>query len=230
MKFRVICADPPYGFSDTLTMSSTKRGAASVYSTLSIESLKSLPVTEIAEDDSVLILWCPSSLIGDGLEIMKAWGFRQTQTHIWVKTKKNPIFGLFKPIKSLFNNQINLSDRFLILKDIVQKFVLDNILSFGMGRLFRQTHEIALIGVRGKIYKHLKNKSQRSVHFFPATKHSVKPEALQDMLGKMFPGEDNRKLEMFARRDRTGWICVGLEAPKSLGEDITISLNRLKNM
>jgi len=63
-------------------MSETKRGAASIYSTLSIEDLKVLPVKDIAEDDAVLLLWCPSSLIEDGLEVMKAWGFRQTQTHI----------------------------------------------------------------------------------------------------------------------------------------------------
>lgn len=224
MKYRVICCDPPYSFSDTLTMSETKRGAASVYSTLSIEDLKSLPVKEIAEEDSVLLLWCPSSLIEEGLEVMKAWGFRQTQTHIWVKTKKFHLQDLLKAIVkwSKSDNKITSID------DILRRFVLEDVLAFGMGRLFRQTHELVLIGVRGKVYGHLANKSQRSVHFFPATKHSVKPDSLQNMLDKMFP--TGNRLEMFARRDKSGWTCVGLEAPSTLGEDIRASIDRLKNL
>jgi N6-adenosine-specific RNA methylase IME4 len=99
-----------------------------------------------------------------------------------------------------------------------------------MGRLFRQTHELVLIGVRGKIYNHLENKSQRSVHFYPATKHSVKPELLQDMLENMFPADTNLCLELFARRDRKNWICAGNENKSTFGEDIRDSITRLKNM
>jgi len=225
MKFRVICSDPPYMFSDRLTMSETKRGAASIYSTLSIEDLKVLPVKDIAEDDAVLLLWCPSSLIEDGLEVMKAWGFRQTQTHIWVKTKKFHLQDLLKSIVKWSKSD----NKLVSIDDLLRRFVLEDVLAFGMGRLFRQTHELVLIGVRGKVYSHLVNKSQRSVHFFPATKHSVKPDSLQDMLEKMFPGEEHHKIELFARRDKTGWTCVGNESPSTPGEDIRVSIDRLKN-
>lgn len=223
MKFRVIDADCPWPFDDKLTMSKTKRGAASVYSTLSIEDLKALPVKDIAEDDSVLLLWCPSSLIQEGLDVMKAWGFRQTQTHIWVKTKKFHLKDLLKSIVKWSKSD----NKLVSIDDIIRKFVLEDVLAFGLGRLFRQTHELVLIGVRGKVYSHLVNKSQRSVHFFPATKHSVKPDSLQDMLDKMFP--TGNRLEMFARRDKDGWTCVGLEAPSTRGEDIRASIDRLKN-
>lgn len=206
MRFQVLVSDPPWNFSDSLAMASTKRGASSNYQTLNLEDLKSLPVKEVAENDAVLALWCPSSLLLEGLEVMNAWGFRQTQTHVWVKTKKIPLRNAVKNILS-------------------GEFRLDNILSFGMGRLFRGTHELALIGVRGKVYQYLLNKSQRSVHFYPGTKHSTKPEALQDMLDVMFNGN---KLEMFARRDRPGWTCVGLECPSTLGIDIRDSLSALK--
>lgn len=206
MSFQVLVSDPPWNFSDSLAMAPTKRGASSNYQTLNLEDLKSLPVKEVAENDAVLALWCPSSLLLEGLEVMNAWGFRQTQTHVWVKTKKIPLRNAVKNILS-------------------GEFRLDNILSFGMGRLFRGTHELALIGVRGKVYQYLLNKSQRSVHFYPGTKHSTKPEALQDMLDVMFNGN---KLEMFARRDRPGWTCVGLECPSTLGIDIRDSLSALK--
>ena len=243
MKFRVIVADPPWGdFSDKLTMSDVKRGAESVYDTLSTEELKNLPIEKIAADDAVLALWVPSALIPEGLEVMKAWGFDFKQTHIWVKVKKDPLKIirdlLFKALKNILKEPAELVPGRLqdwiydlrALHGCVEKTQaayndLNCILSFGMGRLFRQTHEICLLGTRGKIYSKLRNKSQRSVHFFPVTKHSAKPEGLQDMLDIMF---DNRgkKLEMFARRVRKDWICVGLECPHTLDEDIRDSLKK----
>lgn len=224
MKFRIIDADPPWPFSDSLTMSETKRGASSVYSTLSIEDLKSIPVKDISEDDAVLLLWCPSSLLQEGLDVMKAWGFRQTQTHIWIKTKKFH----FKDLLKALNRWYKSDNKKTSIEDILRNFVLEDVLAFGMGRLFRQTHELVLVGVRGKIYPHLANKSQRSVHFFPATKHSVKPDSLQNMIERMFP--TGNRLEMFARRAKAGWTCVGLESPSTPGEDIRVSIDRLKSL
>lgn len=225
-KFRVITADPPWSFGDNLSMSKVKRGASANYNTVSIPELKELPVEELAEDDAILVLWVPSSLLSDGIAVMEAWGFRQTQTHIWVKTKKQPFqylqHELVRALKDIPKTGLTG-----LVKTALAQFSAANILAFGMGRLFRQTHELALVGVRGKIYAHLENKSQRSVHFFPATKHSTKPEALQDMLDKMFPS--GNRLEMFARRTRQGWICVGNECPSTVGEDINDSLDRLKS-
>jgi N6-adenosine-specific RNA methylase IME4 len=224
MKFRVVIADPPYMFGDGLSMAKTKRGASANYDTLSIQDLKELNVKEICEDDAILVLWVPSSLLSDGLEVMKAWGFRQTQTHIWVKTKKDPFKSILKEFLRAFKETPKTGFSNLV-KGIFAKFDPSNLLAFGMGRLFRQTHELALIGVRGKIYNHLENRSQRSVHFFQATKHSVKPEALQDMLDKMFPKDRYSKLELFARRHKKGWVCIGNEVFMSKDEDIRKSLN-----
>jgi N6-adenosine-specific RNA methylase IME4 len=206
-------------------MSDVKRGASSNYNTLSIADLKALPVKDLAEDDSVLFLWCPSSLLQEGLDVMEAWGFRQTQTHIWVKTKQ---FHL-KHLLSSIMNWSKSDDKKASLEELLKSFCLDNVLAFGLGRLFRQTHELVLVGVRGKIYQHLANKSQRSVHFYPATKHSEKPEALQNMIDVMFPS--GNKIELFARRIRSGYTCLGNEIPVNgvVGEDIRISLNRLIN-
>lgn len=38
----------------------------------------------------------------------------------------------------------------------------------------------------------------------------------------------NLHLDIFARRARPGWTCIGLECPTSLGEDVRVSLDRLK--
>jgi N6-adenosine-specific RNA methylase IME4 len=101
---------------------------------------------------------------------------------------------------------------------------LGEMLAFGMGRLFRQTHEICLIGTSdNKIYKRLKNKSQRSVSLAPNLRHSSKPENLQDSLDEMFPS--GNRLELFARRHRKDWVCLGNEICN--GEDIRDSLAKL---
>lgn len=102
-------------------------------------------------------------------------------------------------------------------------------LSFGMGRLFRQTHEIALIGTRGKVYSSLENKSQRSVEFGVNEGHSIKPNSLHESLELMFPSYTNR-LELFARREKEGWTTVGNECPgEFLGKDIREAIEILKN-
>lgn len=230
-KIKILVCDPPWSFSDKLTMSKTKRGAEANYKLLTIKDLKELPIKKIVNDNSILALWVPSSLLDEGIEVMKAWGYNLKQTHVWVKTKNEPLKVLLKEILSLFvKKTLSFKDGFNLnsIQTIFTDFNLNNILSFKMGRLFRQTHEIVLIGTRGNIYNHLKNKSQRSVHLFPATKHSEKPENLQDMLDLMFPDfKKEEKLELFARRNRSGWICKGNECEGSFGEDIRESINKL---
>lgn len=236
MKFDLIVADPCWSFDDELKISDVKRGASSQYSVLNIEEIKKLEVDKIAADNAVLALWVPSSLLQEGLDTMKAWGFRQTQTHIWVKIKNKPFSEVIKKLKKNYNkNSLLPVNRLAIVKyvilslvDILKSFNFDSMLAFGMGRLFRQTHEICLLGVKGKVYDVLKNKSQRSVHFDINRKHSAKPEILQDRLELMYPNAV--KLEMFSRRSRPGWTCVGLECPDTKDEDIRDSLKRLAAM
>ncbi len=224
-KFQVIVADPAWSFSDKLEQSDVKRGAAANYKTMTISDIKLMNVKEISDPSgAILCLWVPSSLLQEGLDTMKAWGFKHKQTYIWVKTKKNIFFK-----KSLFKTAFNM------LEDFNQKVPKSKIftnfsvnifdsLAFGMGRLFRQTHEICLIGTNNNgIYKLLKNKSQRSVSFGENLKHSAKPEHLQDSLEIMFP--DVNYLELFARRTRSGWTCLGNEVCN--GEDINDSLKKL---
>lgn len=232
-KFQVIVADPAWEFGDTLSMDNTPRGAAANYPLLDIEEIKKLKVSEVADPAGcILALWVPSSMLQDGMDVMKAWGFNQKQTYIWVKTKKDPL-GEIKSLipktakKWLIDNvaeSIAASEVKSVVSSLLDKFSMNDTLAFYMGRLFRQTHEICIIGTNNNgIYKKLKNKSQRSVSFGENLKHSAKPEHLQDSLDEMFPGTE--KLEMFARRRRKDWHCVGNEICN--GEDIRDSLKNL---
>lgn len=246
MKFRVITADCPWAFGDKLTMSDVARGAASSYPCLDRAAIKALPVKDLSEDDAVLGLWCPSSMLQDGLDVMKAWGFRQVQEWIWVKLTMNQD----EEMGISTDGRVALQDR-AVMRALAgcsrradrvqvtphsdhQEIIVDLPLVFGMGRLARSCKETFLVGVRGKkLYRYVKNKGIRDVFFAPAGRHSEKPECFQDALDEMFP-EGNR-LEMFARRAREGecftrdWTCVGNECPATPGEDIRDSLKRLLN-
>lgn len=235
-KFNIICADPCWDFKDQLKMDDVARGATSNYKTLSLEQIKALKVPSICADDALLALWVPSSLLQDGLDTMKAWGFTQKQTLPWVKLKKHKDKDISKQIfdvsQEIFKDQ-NPNVKAAFKRNFINKvsaiindYDMENSLAFGMGRLFRQSHEIILIGTRGKINSKLKNKSQRSVIFDINYRHSQKPETLQDKLEKMFPLADgNKYLELFARRLRKDWVCLGNEVCN--GEDITDSIQKL---
>ncbi len=219
MKYSILSIDCPWSFKDELLMEQVDRGASSQSPVLNFEELKKLKIPELSADDSIIVSWTPSSLLQEGLEMIKGWGFRQTQVIVWNKTVKDP----FKNIKNELKKS-DLSDKKNI--DLIfDKFNYNNILGFGMGRLWRNCHEMALVGVKGKIYKHLKNKSQRTVHFHENEKHSKKPEAIQDQLDIMFPDSNLNRLEIFARRVKPGWTCIGNEV--SSGEDIRDSIEKL---
>jgi len=209
MKANIICADPPWGFKDRLTMSKTKRGAEANYNTMSTDSIKKIPIWDICEDDALLALWVPSSLLQDGLDVMSAWGFQQKQTWIWVKTKKEPLKDIIKSIKN--SNTIDLN----------------TCLAFFMGRYFRACHELCLIGIKGKIHSQLKDMSQRSVALDSSKKHSEKTEILQERLELMFP--IGNKVELFGRRARDGWVVLGNQSP-DCSEDIFDAIERIKNL
>jgi N6-adenosine-specific RNA methylase IME4 len=232
-KFKIIIADPPWQTSDKLTMSAVKRGAESHYNTMSTKELCELPINDMANQSGcVLALWVIGSMLDDGMQVMKAWGFSQKQVYVWCKTKKEPLEDLADIVVSSLKELSASPNKYKSIKQgistIVKSARLDNVLGFGLGRLFRQSHEICLIGINDTgIYKSLKNKSQRSVCFSQNKGHSIKPDELHESLEKMFPYSVNERCELFARRKRDGWITIGNEID---GKDIRTAINELINV
>ncbi len=56
---------------------------------MTVAALKELPVADLAKDASHLYLWCPNALLGDGLELMEAWGFTYKTNLVWFKVRKD---------------------------------------------------------------------------------------------------------------------------------------------
>lgn len=222
MKFNLIIADPPWQFTDRLTMSKVKRGAESQYkSILSYNDILNLKIKEIAEDNAIMALWVPSALIDIGLESMKNYGFNYKQTFIWVKSKNEPLLKLKKQIKKA----LKAKDDEQVL-ELIDNFDLNDTMKCYLGRMFRQTHEVALIGTRGKTSNDRLNKSQISVYFGNNPKHSEKPYVLHERLEKMYPNY-TKKLEIFGRRDYQDWVVLGNELQSEFNGDVRDSIEKL---
>ena len=194
-KFDVIIADPPWAFSDGLKKMKrpVRRSAASQYGVMTPAQVANVPIVDIVNP-----MGCVLALWVPSSMLVHGLDVMRA----WGFTFK----GTYVWVKTKRK-----------IKDP------NNQLAFGMGRLFRQAHEIALIGTAGKsVYPTLKDRAQRSVLLAPAMGHSRKPEGLHDSLELMYPGANN--LELFARRVRPGWTCLGDAID---GKDITVAVQEL---
>ncbi len=130
-------------------------------------------------DNSILFMWYVSSMLEDAITVVNAWGFTIKTSIVWVKTKSG----------------------------VVDDTVDENDLAFGMGRITRAAHEGCLVATKGKYTKLIRAHNIRSVFFAPRGEHSEKPQKFYDLVEFLCP--DGDKLELFARKPRTGWTTIG---------------------
>lgn len=77
---------------------------------------------------------------------------------------------------------------------------------FGMGHHVRATHESCIIATRGKPKPKVRN--IRSMFDAQVGRHSEKPDAFYELVERF---ADGPYVELFARRERAGWTCLGNE-------------------
>ena len=80
--YDVIYADPPWRYRHC---ASNNRKVENQYPTMALSEIKAFPVP--AARDSVLYLWVPSPKLGEGLEVMSAWGFDYRSSLVWDKER-----------------------------------------------------------------------------------------------------------------------------------------------
>jgi N6-adenosine-specific RNA methylase IME4 len=88
MKYKIIYADPAWKYQDK--SKSHGGGAESHYACMSISEMCSLPIKNIADDNSVLLMWVTMPMLEVAFEVIKSWGFKyKTCAFTWVKTNKD---------------------------------------------------------------------------------------------------------------------------------------------
>ena len=96
-KYSVIYADPPWNFknwSDKGMMVPPVKGkgggsknAKMHYPCMSIKEICELPVSNIADDNCVLLMWTTEPMLEMSFDVIKSWGFKyKTMGFVWAKT------------------------------------------------------------------------------------------------------------------------------------------------
>jgi N6-adenosine-specific RNA methylase IME4 len=124
--------------------------------------------------------------------LVSAWGFEWVTLIYWTKTSKSGP----RP-RTLWN-------------EVVYKP------HWGVGYWFRGDVEPVVVAKRKGTSSY--RTGERASFLAPAMAHSAKPPFLHELAEKFFPGP---YLEVFARRQRPGWTCVGNEID---GRDIREAL------
>lgn len=88
-KFSTILADPPWQFKNRTGKVAPEHRRLRRYSTMELDEIKALPISDITLPDSHLYLWVPNALIQEGLDVMKAWGFTYKTNLVWYKIRKD---------------------------------------------------------------------------------------------------------------------------------------------
>lgn len=192
MKYQLVYADPPWHFK-VRSAKGEDRSAKKHYkdeSVMSIEEIKQLPVKDITEDNSVLLMWVTDPFLKKGLEVMEAWGFEyKTVAFQWVK-------------------QCAKSDGWHMGNGYYTRANGEQCL---LGVKYRVTKKGNLRS--GKGLKRL-SKSVRRLIVSRIREHSRKPDEAYERIEQLFG--DVSRLEMFARHKMNGWDAWGNEVEDSV--------------
>ena len=88
-RFGTILADPPWQFQNKTGKVAPEHRRLSRYSTLTLDEIKSLPVSKAAADVAHLYLWVPNALLPEGIAVLQAWGFSYKSNLVWHKVRKD---------------------------------------------------------------------------------------------------------------------------------------------
>ena len=191
-KYKVIYPDPPWDYRDKRK---GRGGAGNHYQTMSIKEIQALPVADLAADDCLLFIWCTFPLLPEGIDTIRAWGFKyKTLGFVWAKANKRlySILDLLG-IASIVKGIASIFDPYM-----------------GGGSYTRANAEVCLIGVKGRACRLIKDKSIINVVYAPRGRHSEKPAEVREKIERLV-GPGLPMIELFARKRAPGWDAWGNE-------------------
>lgn len=194
MKYPVIIADPPVPYAGW-----TGYPVEEQYSLMTWDDLKALGplIANVAAPDCVLFLWTCPPLLVETLEMVQAWGWQyKTKAFTWCKLYPT---GTNFFVGMGFWTMANTEDVWLCTR----------------GKPQRRNKDVA------QMLATIEQRVETEAVIAPNVRHSQKPEAVQNRIERLLAGP---YLELFARRQRPGWTCLGNEID---GLDIRESLARV---
>lgn len=193
--FRCILADPPWRFATfsdkgrdrcpdaPLTRNQSRQNSpARHYDTMPLQDIKNLPVSDVAADDCLLLMWAVDPMIPEAIEVGKAWGFTyKTIGFYWAKQRR---------LTSTRGKQFEDESH--------------RMFPMGTGYWTRANPEVCLLFTRGAPKRQATD--IRKLIVAPRREHSRKPDEVHAHVERLVNGP---YLEMFARTERPGWTAWG---------------------
>lgn len=84
LAYDLIVADPPWAF-DNFSAKGEAKNAKAQYACMDLDAIKALPVGQLAGRDCVLWLWATNPMLPEGIETLRAWGFKFATAGHWSK-------------------------------------------------------------------------------------------------------------------------------------------------
>jgi N6-adenosine-specific RNA methylase IME4 len=86
--FGCILADPPWRFR-LYSPKGEEKSPQAQYATMSMEEIAALPVRGLANPEGcALVMWCTAPILGEAIDILRAWGFSYSSAGAWAKQGK----------------------------------------------------------------------------------------------------------------------------------------------
>lgn len=172
--YAAIAIDPPWRF-QTRTAAGEGRCPQAHYETMSMATIRALPIGELAADDAFLFLWTTGPHLPFAIDCMAAWGFAFSGTAFtWAKLKRSA--------GAMFH---------------------EGSFHIGMGYSTRKNCEFCLLGRRGSPKR--KSKAVRELIVSPVREHSRKPDEAYERIEQLCDGPYLDLFSREARPNWTGW-------------------------
>jgi site-specific DNA-methyltransferase (adenine-specific) len=193
MKYQILLTDCPWPYFNPKGNLSKYGGTP--YKQIPLETLKQLPVPQIAAEDSLLFMWSTLPKLPEALEVMKAWKFRFTTIpFMWLKINPNGL--CWTASKDYILDDVTVYQSDIILRGGIYS---------GLGSYTCGNQELVLMGKRGHPKRIVKNIKQTVIA--PRGKHSHKPVEVRDRIVKLMG--DVPRIELFATEKADGWDAIG---------------------
>jgi N6-adenosine-specific RNA methylase IME4 len=88
-RYKTILADPPWRSKNRNSRIAPEYKERFRYPTLSLQEIMDIPVQSVALPNSHLYLWVINSMMQEGFQVMKAWGFTYKTSITWEKITKS---------------------------------------------------------------------------------------------------------------------------------------------
>ena len=193
----LILGDPPWPFG-TYSKKGRGRSPDKHYETRDIDWIRRLPVERLAAKNAVLVLWANDAVFDEAFSVIACWGFKyKTRVLNWVKLAKStgqPRMGL---------GYATRMDSEIALLATRRK---------GLTRMDRAVYQTVIAGREDADEYADEYADIEQAIFAPRREHSRKPDEAYTALERLY-GPGVRRLELFARTRREGWVGWGDQLP-----------------